>query len=473
MKTKLIILSIASISLFGCKKFDKFNDNQNAPENVNPQFLLSNVLATASDNQAYWGWHAGSLLAQHSSNLEFLPVDRYDLGSNSGLWDQTYRLLNDLKTIENSEEGNDAYQAVSWILKAHQTALLTDLWANVPYYNALKGQSDGIFSPEFDSQEAIYMNEGGIIDLLEKAAVQLENSTSTISGDLMYNGDLNKWIRFANSLRVRYLVRVSGKVDVSVKLQQIVDDGMIFTGNTDHAVVPYLSSSPNQWAIFQEREGRYTDVRMSTTAETILSGLSDPRIGVYYKPTVNSLGGSPVYTGIPNGLSRESQNTYNLNDVSLMGSILRDVPDGITANFMTYAELQFCLAEAVQKGIIGGSATTYYNQGIQAAFDAYSVTLPTSYLTDAAVMLDGTEDLKRIMTQKWIALFMNGYEAWIDVRRTGYPVLPIPADNLNSNVFPVRYTYPSTEQAVNGTNYASAVAMIGGDTYNSMGWWEQ
>lgn len=473
MKKLIWILSVTSIALLSCKKFNESNINNNAPETVNPQFLLSNVLSEGSNNQAYWGWHAGSLLAQHSSNLEFLPVDRYDLGSNAGLWEETYRLLNDLKAIEDSPEGNSAYTAVSWILKAHQSALLTDLWANVPYFEALQGQSAGNFSPQFDPQQTIYTANGGILDLLRRAVVELEGNQNAIAGDIMFNGNLNKWIRFANSLRVRYLVRISGNVDVSSELQQIVDDGLIFQSENDEAVVPYLSASPNQWVIFTEREGRYTDVRMSTTAEAILTGLSDPRMEVYYKPTVNSAGGTPVYTGIPNGLSRESQNNYNLNDVSLMGSILRDVPDGITAKFMTYAELQFCLAEASQKAIISGSATTYYNQGIMAAFAMYDVTLPSTYLTDANVQLDGTDDLNRIMTQKWIASFINGYEAWIDARRTGFPVLPIPSDNLNGNVFPVRYTYPSTEQAVNGSNYASAVAQIGGDTYNSKGWWEQ
>ncbi|MEJ7673098.1 MAG: SusD/RagB family nutrient-binding outer membrane lipoprotein [Chitinophagaceae bacterium] len=86
--------------------------------------------------------------------------------------------------------------------------------------------------------------------------------------------------------------------------------------------------------------------------------------------------------------------------------------------------------------------------------------------------LNGTDDLKRIMTQKWIANFMNGYEAWIDVRRTGFPQLPIPQDNLNADKFPVRFRYPSIEQAANKTNYEAAVARIGGDTYNSKGWWE-
>ena len=474
MKKIMTLLVIGSaVILSGCKKFDEFNNNPNAPEQVNPQFLLSNALAEASNNQAVWGWHAGSLLAQHSSNLEFLPVDRYDLGNNEGLWNETYRLLNDLQDVMNSEDGNEAYTAVCQILTAHQAAFLTDLWTNVPFFDALKGKSEGNFTPAFDTQESIYMDNNGILDLLRKAVNTLESTSATINGDILFNGDLASWIQFANSLRVRYLMRISNQVDVAAELQEIVNEGKIFVSNDDNAMIPYLASSPNQWIIFTEREGRYVDVRMSKTAENIMTPLNDPRIGVYFKPTANSTEESPTYSGIPNGLSRESQNDYDLNDVSLMGSFLRDQPNGVNAVFMSYAELQFCLAEAAQKGYISGIASTYYEAGISASFDYYNTSLPDDYLTQPGAVLDGSADLERIMTQKWIASFISGYEAWFDIRRTGFPSITIPVDNLNGGTYPVRYLYPSTEQAVNGDNYANAVAQIGGDNNNSKGWWEQ
>jgi len=472
MKKITLIFIGLGLMLSSCKKFDEFNKNSNAPEEVNPQFLLSNALAEGANNQAYWGWHAGNFLSQHASNLEFLPIDRYDLGNNEGLWNDTYRILNDLQDITNSPDGNEAYTAVCQILTAHQIAMVSDLWTNVPFFEALKGKSDGNFTPVFDSQEAIYTAENGVLDLLEKAVATLSATSESIQGDIMYNGNLDAWIKFANSLRIRYLVRISDKVDVSGALKAIVDEGNFFSNNGDNAQVPYLVSSPNQWGIFTEREGRYVDVRMSKTAEEILTPLNDPRIGVYYKPTVVSEGGAPEYIGLPNGLSRESQLAYDFNAISLMGSFLRDQPDGVKASFMTYAEVQFCLAEAAQKGIIGGSASTFYEAGIQASFDYYTVEVPVGYFTDLGVILDGGADLERIMTQKWIASFMNGYEAWIDVRRTGFPVLSVPADNLNGDVYPLRYRYPSTEQAVNGANYSTAVGQIGADNYNSKGWWE-
>ncbi len=473
MKKITIIFIGLGFIISSCQKFDEFNKNPNAPEDVNPQFLLSNALAEGANNQAYWGWHAGNFLSQHASNLEFLPIDRYDLGNNEALWNDTYRILNDLQDITNSPDGNEAYTAVCQILTAHQIALLSDLWTNVPFFEALKGKTDGNFTPVFDTQEAIYTAENGVLDLLEKAVSTLSATTESIQGDIMYNGNLDAWIKFANSLRIRYMVRISNKVAISSDLQAVVDEGNFFGNNSENAQVPYLVSSPNQWVIYTEREGRYVDVRMSKTAEEILTPLNDPRMEVYYKPTLASLElFDPAYLGIPNGLSRESQLAYNLNAISLMGSFLRDQPDGVKASFITYAEVQFCLAEAAQKSIIGGSATAYYEAGIQASFDYYNVEAPAGYFSDLGVVLDGTADLERIMTQKWIASFMNGYEAWIDVRRTGFPVLTIPTDNLNGDVFPVRYRYPATEQAVNGANYSIAVSQIGADNYNSKGWWE-
>ncbi len=139
---------------------------------------------------------------------------------------------------------------------------------------------------------------------------------------------------------------------------------------------------------------------------------------------------------------------------------------------MTYAELQFLLAEAAQKSLITGSATTYYEEGIKASHAYYGVAVPANYLSSPGVALNGTDDLKKIMTQKWISNFLNGYEAWIDVRRTGFPVLLIPQDNLNGNKFPARFRYPATEQAANKTNYDATVKRIGGDSYDIKGWWE-
>lgn len=474
MKNKLFLLAFMAILLLpACQKsLSEVNNNPNAPEEVDPQFLLSNVLYQTARNNAEEGWKAGNLLAQHTSNIEFFPVDRYDLGSNTELWNATYRLLNDVAAIEASPKANAGYKGVALVLKSVLASLLTDLWGDVPYTAATKGAS-GNFAPVYDRQQDIYTGPEGILANLEKA-VPLLSSGAAISGDILYKGDLAKWVRLANTLKVRYLVRISKKTAVGPALQALVTENKLLRNGSDNAVIPFLASAPNQWFLINEREGRYADVRMSKTSEAILVPLADARTGVYFKPTVLSVAsGTPAYKGLPNGLSRQSQNAYNFNDISLIGKLFRDDASGVNAPLMTYHELQFLLAEAAQKGWIAGPASTYYEEGIRAAHAYYNIALPAGYLGSSGVALSGGDELRKIATQKWISLFLHGYESWLDVRRTGYPQLPVPQDNLNGNRFPVRFRYPATEQAANRANYEAAVKRIGGDTYDSKGWWEQ
>lgn len=464
----------ALLLVTACKKnLSEVNGNPNAPEKVDPQFLLANVLYQSAKNNAEEAWKNGNLLSQHTSNIEFFPVDRYDLGTNTELWNATYRLLNDVYLIETSPAGNEAYRGVALILRSTLAATLTDLWNDVPYSQATKGLSNGNFAAVYDKQQDIYQGENGILANLEQAIVLLSNNTDVINGDILYKGDLTKWVRLAYSLQVRYLVRISKKADVSQRLQSILSQNKLFRGNADNATIPFLASAPNQWFLINEREGRYADVRMSKNSENVLVALNDARAGVFFKPTVLSVSaGSHAFKGLPNGLNRQNQNAYNFNDISLAGKLFRDELQGVHAPIMTYAELQFLLAEAAHKNLIPGSATTYYKSGIQASHEYYQVALPASYLSSAPVALNGSDDLKKIITQKWISNFMNGYEAWLDIRRTGFPVLALPLDNLNANKFPVRFRYPASEQAANRIHYEAAAQRIGGDTYNSMGWWE-
>lgn len=358
-------------------------------------------------------------------------------------------------------------------MKANLAALLTDLYGDVPYSEAVQGRTNKIFTPAYDKQEVIYTGKGGILELLRNAGQILEKSKDPLNGDILYNGNLDKWVRFANSLRVRYLMRISKKVNVAPELQNIVTQNKLITGNSTSAVIPFLASAPNQWFIFNEREGRYADVRMSKTIDSVFHALDDPRMAVYFKPT-EATKNSPAkeYAGLPNGLSLANQNAFNLNKISTVGALFRDVPDGVDAYLMQYSELQFLLAEAALKGYISGSAATYYQAGIQASFDYFNTPVPANYFDRVNIKFNGTDDLQKIMTQKWLAHFMNGYEAWLDIRRTGFPKLKVAQDNLNNNVYPVRFHYPESEQAANPEKYQAALVQAGPDTYNRKGWWE-
>ena len=190
----LILLALSSIMGMSCKKgLSDANQNPNAPENIDPQFLLSNVLYQTAKNNAEEGWKNANLLAQHTSNIEFFPIDRYDVGSNTELWNALYRLLNDVKSIETSPQTNNAYKGLALILRSLLASELTDLWNDVPYSEAVKS----IFAPAYDKQEDIYRGPQGILANLDKAIQMLSSTPDAVSGDILYGGNLDKWQRLA------------------------------------------------------------------------------------------------------------------------------------------------------------------------------------------------------------------------------------------------------------------------------------
>lgn len=457
--------------------FESINENPNSPQNVAPQFLLANVISVEANQNAYFqGFRLANYLAQFAASVEFERIDRYEMGTNSEYWNNIFRLLSDVQSMKEMQGANEAYVAVGDIMQSYMFSQLTDLWGDVPYTDALKAL-DGQFTPKYDTQESIYTDaETGIIAVLERSAATLENTNTSIQGDVMFGGNLDNWVRFANSLRLRYLLRISKRLTEYSELQALADSGKLMESNEQNAVVPYLGSAPNQYPLVNSSLGLYLEHRMTRTVDSVLTLWNDPRVTVLYKPTeVSVQSGNPAYKGLLNGQDRETiaEAGIDLNDISPFGAIFRDVTDGVDAQFMQYSEVQFALAEAAERGYISGDVETFYQNGITASFDYYGVELPADYFTRYAIALNGTENLTKILTQKWLSLISVGHEAWFNIRRTGIPNLKPGPDNLNDNRYPVRYIYPESEQATNSAHYAEAVERIGGDDINSKGWWER
>ncbi|MBK8389518.1 MAG: SusD/RagB family nutrient-binding outer membrane lipoprotein [Saprospiraceae bacterium] len=477
---KKIIISFITISMLtlSCTKdFDSINTNPNAPEDIGPQFLLTNVISVAADRSAYeQGFRLSNYLAQFAASVEFERIDRYEMGTNANYWNTIFGLLSDIQSIRENGATNEAYNAVGDIMASYFYSQLTDMWGDVPYTQTLQAKQ-GNYTPIYDSQESIYTDpQTGILAVLTRAAATLEKTTFSIQGDVMFNNNLDKWVRFANSLKVRYLLRISKRITDFSELQTLASSGKLMRSNADNAQLPFLTSDPNQFPMFQAALGLYQEHRMTKTAETILKSWNDPRMMVIYKPTAKSVtDGAPAFKGLLSGQNRETISAAgtNLNDISLFGSIFRDVPNGVSGQFMQYAELQFALAEAANKGYITGDAKVYYEAGIKASFEYYKTNLPADYLSQTTVALDGSDDLKKILTQKWFSLVNIGHEAWFEVRRTGIPALTPGPDNLNDDIYPVRYLYPESEQATNKANFERAATQIGGNTINSKCWWEK
>lgn len=473
--TTYVALLIAFLS--ACDQgFEEINTNPNAPINVQPSLLLRQVIYDYGEQMSYEGFVAGNLLSQHFAMVDFNLFDRHDLSSpqlGGNPWPFIYTNMRDNQLIlEESRENavNRVYEGPALILKAFMAAALTDIYGDVPYFDALQGRQ-GNTTPIYDRQEDIYLQPGGVLDNLERGIQALSNydGPTDLEGDILFDGDLDQWIRFANSLRIKYLIRISSRQNVSSALQVIADEGLFIKENRENAVFDFSNTQPNTFRMAILRSGDFNLFVMSETMQEIMDDLNDPRVEVFFRASENNNG---QYRGLLNGPDA-STTSISVADFSLTGRVFREQTGDLDANFMTAWETNFLLAEAAVKGFVSGNPQVFYELAVRQAFEYWGLTMPPDYLTVgiAAYGEGGQDPLNQIITQKWIANSINGYEGWIEYRRTGLPQLKSVAASLNENQIPVRLPYPADEAALNAGNYQ--LATQGNDnSVNFPVWWD-
>ena len=414
MKKIIYFIAIFAFTITSCTTdFEEINTNPNAPVAVQPSLLLRQVIYDFGEQMSYEGFVAGDLLAQHRTALDFNLFDRHDLKSpqlGGNPWDIFYTNLRDNEIMLKQSRNTPAfevYEGPALILKAYLAAGLTDLFGDVPYFEAFNGV-DGTVTPKYDLQEEIYQNTDGILDNLNKGIVAITNYSGSIplEGDILFDGNLEAWVRFANSLRIKYLIRISGKVDVSSELQTIFNEGNFITINNENATFDFTATEPNNFRLARLRVGDFNNFVLSETMEEILTNLDDDRINTFFKPFSNS--NSNEFSGLINGIDASSTSIV-LADLSLSGTAFRDDTSTLDANFITAWETNFLLAEAAEKGLITADAQTLYNTAVTQAFEYWNTILPASYLVgNANYNAAGTTPLEQIITQKWIASVIQG-----------------------------------------------------------------
>jgi hypothetical protein len=484
VKKYLLVLGISVMLIPSCtKNFVENNTNPDAITDVTPDLLLPGILRTAVNRMVDESWGIGNIVIQHTAKIQFVSEDRYTWGDRDGLWNSVYDNMRNVQLlIALSEEKHvPNYKGAALVLRAWMFSLLTDAYGDVPYSEATQGVN-GILQPKYDSQESIYE---GILRDLEEANATFDAAAGTISGDIIFNGNLMKWKKLANSLHLRYLMRISNKKDVGPAMQAILDNPSTYpifeeaNKNADNGTLKYLTSSPNQFPLYTTRSGSFDEFRLSKTLGDKLTALNDPRIAVFAQPT--DAGG--VYSGVPNGLNEVDALAYNggPNNISRVGDLFYQgsiTPTGLNVSkgyIMGYPELQFILAEAVKKGLVttGNTAQWHYEEGVRSSFDYFATTMPGDYLSRAGVAYNDANALDLIGTQKWIALFFTGLEAWFDWRRTEIPALVAGRDNVNGDKIPVRFAYPRREQTLNAASRDAAISAQGPDDYNTKVWWDK
>ena len=478
MKLKKIItisslLFTGIITLNSCsKQLERINKNPNATSNPDPAYLLTGVEKTAAYN--YWGstanFSGAQLITQQWARIQYTDLDRYIYNNSTftSFWNNilSYHItaLDDILNI-GKNTGNANYQAVAHVLRAWEFQLLTDAFGDVPYSQVNK--IDSFPTQEYDSQQEIYHH---LVGELDTALSLFQPNANPISGDRIFNSNIVKWQKFANGLKIRIALRVADQEPTYAKqwINEAIQSGKLMESNSDNASFVF-SSSPN-WnpvaEIFSTRE----DSRLSANLINKLQGLNDPRLPIYADlPRDTS-----AYIGVPNGLLVGDASKYGLYKTSRPGTYFR--ADVAPAVLQTYAELQFSLAEAVERGYISGDAENYYKNAIIASLNQYNITsndVINNYLNQNSVKYNSANYKKSIGEQKWIALFGQGLECFAEWRRLDYPVLSPAVSGVLNGAIPVRFIYPGTEQTLNKEHYSAAVAHQGTDNLLTKLWFDK
>lgn len=443
------------------------NVNPNEPINVGAEYLFTNAVEASVSRAlgASLNLDGVGLWVQHYAETRYSEDDRYVLPDGrvqthwAGFWAGPMQDFNEV-VAKGQETGRPNVEAMGVIMRSWNFQILTDLWGDIGYTEALQGRTPGSGNTvAYDPQEEVYR---GLIAELRGAVAQLDPSGVRMgNADLLYQGDPAKWAKFANSLRLRMAMRMSGANATVARDEAVAAIAAgVFTSNADNAVLRYLDNGTNVHPFNAYHRTAPTHTVSATLVDS-LKRLDDPRLAVYATPNA---GGE--YRGAPNGVTDE----IPLTNFSEFGTFFRraDAP----AFVMTYSEVLFLRAEAAARGWVAGDAAELYRQAIRANMEQFGIssTAIDAYLAQPEVAYDG---LRSIGVQKWIALFGNGPEAYAEWRRTGHPGLVAGPDAENGGRIPVRWTYPTSEEALNNAAYTAARARQGGATLNSPVWWDE
>lgn len=513
------------------------NPNEVDPSVANPNMIMPTIMAPAATSYLDLNWGDVAGVVQHIQHDGwFGGVNHYDWSPKN--WAEYYDRLRNTELLKASP--NAFHRGIALTMRAFQFGCLADFWGDAPYTYALQA-NQGLWEPEFDSQEDIYK---GIIEELKEAASIFatgDNSGYLTNYDTYYAGDPQKWHKFANSLLLRYYMRLSEKLPDFAKagVESIYATGIYIQSPSDDATINFVgSSASNGWPfLYHLDEVGASNFRRIKPAQTLINqfkSTNDPRLRVWFSPVhvqwvadpnlatetdeyirkdgviqngvislddktlqaqveqgakftrhfnpalyaANHNGATldtSLYVGVPVGIRQPDYHngnptpgqTVENQHVSQLSSSYRyaNKPSILKARIVHSAEIAFILAEAASRNwSVGADAKTHYNEAIRLSFETWDIADQyESFINQPGVVFDGT--LKQIITQKWVASWSAGTEAWMDFRRTGFPELK-PGPASSQPVLPVRFIYGDAEAAANAKNTANAIEKLESTQYS-------
>lgn len=482
MKKYFACLAIAVLAFQSCSDFEDINVDPNNPAIVPVEMLLPPVISGGANTMVGSGRRAGQYVQHLAYPGGSSEADgRFNLTGASWReeWNGAVRLIKDVNQMRLLAEQNNQpeYLALAHINKVYILSLVTDVFGDIPYDEAGMGNVDGLEFPRFQAQEEVYQRMLEDLEHANNLLAELPAGVS-VSRDILYNGDLQKWRKFANTLKIRILMRQSAKKDVAQHVTEIFNNPNrypVFANVDDGATLVYNNSSDfYAWFIRNpSSDGSGVDFSDNARVSDVMVGLlengADPRLFIYAAPTRNSFLANASdaskeleYRGQIAGLSSaEQQELYERTGLKEgdFSVVSRRIRRDNRAFLMTYSELLLLKAEAIQRDMgVTGQVEEVYQEAVNASFDKWKQVgsqsqIQNPYISDsqreaywasAVNQYQPEKGLTMIAEQYFIDSFLNGFEGWASWRRTGIPEIKTGPSVLAS--IPVRYVYSDNEQ---------------------------
>jgi hypothetical protein len=488
--------ALALLTLVSGCDLAKMNNNPNATSTADLDALLANAQRDISSNfyDDEYMMRGSNLLAQYTTQNFYPSESTYSafpkpwgtpVTSGAGIRESgPYVSLGDLERIRQiaanpdnfdvtiaETQDLDNYDAVAAITQTFVFHRLTDFYGDIPYTEALKGSEN--FSPAYTPQSEIYP---ALLNTLDDAIAKIDTDAPGPGGDVIYEGDMSKWVKFANSLKLRIAMRM---VDANPQVAEpVLSNADVYAdamqSNADNAYFAFMTSAEHQSDIYENRfvakrddfdaSDRFVDAMMQY-------GTNDPRMATYFTETNDG-----TYRGFPFGLQQaDAQSLYSsfpTERFSRPGERL--VRADAQAMWMNYDEVLFIRAEAADRGLIGGNPVNLLEDAMRASmrwWDADDTSAQANTYINAVTAEAGSDFTQILGEQKWIALYFQGLQGWSEWRRLDFEGWITPPTGGNQGAYaqsgesgvPLRYDYPQSELSVNESNVAdAAMSQFGG-----------
>jgi hypothetical protein len=491
---KSVLLLAMVFMLGGCTNFEDLADDPNRATSVPPSMLLTEVLRVMNNVDDEGPWSG----AQRDNQFWAISFDYYgNQDYNWGSASLRYTTLSNVQAMEKEAgklDSRNKYGALAKFFNAYFLDYMSKRMGDIPMSEALQAKNNNpITKPKYDTQKEVYTE---VLRLLDAANDQItvakaEIGTTAVQGDFLFKGDLDKWQRTINTFRLRVLISLSkktGELDVASQFNKIISNPSkypVMEGIKDNMTRYFSDETGNNYKI---NPGNYGFNRnrniMGGTYLNILKQNNDPRIykvadpaSFYFKANdpLNLNAYIAANTGDEQGSMQVASDQGKLsypNEKRYYSNYI-----GEAYILIGYAEQQFAIAEAINRGWINGDAAAYYNQGIKASMEFYGVAAAdvTAFLNQSTVVYQGNNatGLEQILTQKYVAFFQNSErESYFNYRRTGIPKFDVGPANKNGGKIPTRWKYPQSEFETNSENVTAALkSQYGGtDDINAVMW---